>query len=58
MVHIQRNLCQSSDSVEMGLLKPLEKLHVGFEIHENTKERITVMNVLNQPSFGDPHDSH
>lgn len=35
-----------------GLIEAFRKSRVDFEIHENTKESITVMNTLNQPSCG------
>lgn len=35
-----------------GLIEASRKLQVDFDIHENTKVTITVMNMLNQPSFG------
>lgn len=35
-----------------GLIEAIRNLHVDFEIHENAKESITIMNMLNHPSFG------
>lgn len=40
------------------LFEAFRKLHIGFEIHDSAKKSIAVMNMLNQPRFGDPHGSH